>query len=52
MKPLALGVLTGVLVATIVASLVFALTDRGSAPSGGSPALPALTTQVKELVDG
>ncbi|MEV0383375.1 hypothetical protein [Nonomuraea sp. NPDC050643] len=37
MKDLVLGVLTGVLVATIAASLVFALTDRTS---------PATTTRV------
>ncbi|GAA2215239.1 hypothetical protein GCM10009850_107060 [Nonomuraea monospora] len=34
MKALGLGVLTGVLVATVAASLVFALTDQPGAPAG------------------
>ncbi|GAA4975522.1 hypothetical protein HD597_009447 [Nonomuraea thailandensis] len=34
MKALGLGVLTGVLIATVAVSLVFALTDRPAAPAG------------------
>ncbi|SEH00447.1 hypothetical protein SAMN05444920_116182 [Nonomuraea solani] len=33
MKALMLGVLTGILIATIAASLVFALTDRNAQPA-------------------
>ncbi|MGR6912728.1 hypothetical protein ACU635_00540 [[Actinomadura] parvosata] len=39
MKALGLGVLTGVLVATVAVSLVFALTDRPMAPSAARAAL-------------
>jgi hypothetical protein len=38
MKALGLGVLTGVLAATVAASLVFALTDRPAAPAGARAA--------------
>jgi hypothetical protein len=46
MKPLGLGILTGILVATITASLAFALTDQTSPatttrPSYTEPASPA-----------
>lgn len=39
MKALGLGVLTGILIATIAASLMFALTDRSAPP-------PSLTKEI------
>ncbi|MGN9841527.1 hypothetical protein ACTMTI_25710 [Nonomuraea sp. H19] len=48
MKALGLGVLTGILLGTIVVSLVFALTDR-NVPANARSSQPAY---MEELSDG
>ncbi|SDI54144.1 hypothetical protein [Nonomuraea jiangxiensis] len=51
MKPFGLGILTGILVGTIAASLVFALTDQDSAATTSRSA-PATLVDVENYHNG